>query len=417
MSVTIYSTFNVPALTSIPNLSQSLLQGGIPVSQAVATPTGLLLDRNFAIITAGTCNIIGQNQYHQLSSISVSISDPALLSGELPLESAFDTHLIVSAPWLSDKLKVPLYPSDDPKLMMVGSQDWSGLAVNCTKEAADWFSRALGTAVRLIRYGGTFSSPLPIRDDPLRRQVDPAYCPGRKPHETAFSSSGFPYTIINKASLRKLYGLPGEKEKQQQEDSCSSVPQSPSSLIHMKRQLTSFRPNIVIDGEIFSMFEEDGWSSITIGTHNSEDSLDHNSHKHWCYNQYYLHGDIGEKSSSACWEGGITLDFCKPHVRPARLLVVEKDDDEDGGEGASVLQALMQCRSRSCSKEENISSNDNDDIYFGWNAVSHYVGLIRVGDVVVPRFRKGAVERGGDVPTQQQQQEEKEVRKVPIVAL
>jgi uncharacterized protein YcbX len=370
------------ALTTPPN---PLQQGGIPVTQAVATPTGLLLDRNFAIVTAGTCKIISQTQYPRLSSITVSISDPGLLSGELPFESAFDTNLIVSAPWLSDKLQIPLYPSDNPKLSIVESQDWSGLAVDCNRVAAEWFSRALGTPVRLIRYGGTFSSPLSARDDPLRRPVAPEYCPDGRPHETAFSSSGFPYTIVNKASLREYHRcFMGNKQQQH------LVTYTPASSSIIEQQTASFRPNIVVDGKLLGMFEEDDWASVTIGT-----NMNSPNHQHQHYHQYYTHGDV---DLSSCWEGGITLDMCKPHVCPYQSVVEQQDDgyDEKGSTNSSSssnssMQIFKKCRSGSQLRWKG----DSGTTYFGWNAVSPFVGLIKVGDIVIPSFREQEVEGGG----------------------
>lgn len=378
------------ALTTPPN---PLQQGGIPVTQAVATPTGLLLDRNFAIVTAGTCKIISQTQYPRLSSIAVSISDPGLLSGELPFESAFDTNLIVSAPWLSDKLQIPLYPSDNPKLSIIESQDWSGLAIDCICAAAEWFSRALGAPVRLIRYGGSFSSPMSARDDPLRRPVAPKYCPDGRPHETAFSSSGFPYTIVNKASLREYHRcFVGNKQKQKQKHLVTSIPASSSIIEH---QTASFCPNIVVDGKLLGMFEEDDWVSVTIGTNmNSPDHQHHHRHQD---NQYYTHGDV---DLSSCWEGGITLDMCKPHVCPYQSVVEQHDDgdEEEGSTTSSSSNSSMQIFKKCRSGPQLGWKGESGTTYFGWNTVSPYVGLIKVGDIAVPRFREQeevGVEGGG----------------------
>ncbi|MGK9067465.1 MOSC domain-containing protein [Stutzerimonas chloritidismutans] len=124
-----------------------------------------------------------------------------------------------------ETLHVPV-PSPDSNLRGVTIWRESLQAPDAGDAAADWLTRLLGQAARLVYL-------------PVSRgiQVDTAYAePGNL---TAFSD-GFPFLLIGQASL---------------DDLCARI----GRPLDMRR----FRPNLVVDGA--EPYAEDGWRRIRIG--------------------------------------------------------------------------------------------------------------------------------------------------------
>ncbi len=111
---------------------------------------------------------------------------------------------------------------------IVQASVWNDIcdAIDCGDTAASWFSEFLQTEARLVYFA----------DDTVR-QCDPEYA---QPGEITAFSDGFPYLLINQASLDDLN-------------------QRLKSPVEMRR----FRPNLVIDGS--EPFAEDSWKRIRIG--------------------------------------------------------------------------------------------------------------------------------------------------------
>ena len=55
---------------------------------------------------------------------------------------------------LAGWLQVPLFPSQERKLVPVTVWAWTGLGADEGDAAAEWFSAYLGTPARLVRYAG-----------------------------------------------------------------------------------------------------------------------------------------------------------------------------------------------------------------------------------------------------------------------
>jgi hypothetical protein len=99
-------------------------------------------------------------------------------------------------------------------------------AVDCGDEAAEWLSRAIGTACRLVRM-----------DEEFRRRVDP----GRVREEAVVGfADAYPFLLATEASLEDLNGRL-------------------ETPVSMER----FRPNLVVAGT--GAYEEDRWKVVRIG--------------------------------------------------------------------------------------------------------------------------------------------------------
>ena len=101
-------------------------------------------------------------------------------------------------------------------------------AVDQGERAAEWFSDAVGSGLRLVWYGPS-----------SRRLINPTYSP-RADAETAFTD-GYPVLVVQQASLEDLNARLAEP-------------------IPMAR----FRPNIVVGGG--TAWDEDAWKVLRVGT-------------------------------------------------------------------------------------------------------------------------------------------------------
>ena len=142
--------------------------------------------------------------------------------------------LVLSAPGMSD-LRIPLAQKEGKPSLQVTVWDWTGAAVDEGAAAAAWFSDYLGCPAKLTRYAG--DSPAYSGSD-FKRKLDPMWSP--EGQEAAFAD-GFPYLVVNEASLDDLNRQLG-----------------PGNAILLNR----FRPNIVVRGSGTEAWAEDQWKEV-----------------------------------------------------------------------------------------------------------------------------------------------------------
>ena len=136
-----------------------------------------------------------------------------------------DSHLLLDAAQMPP-LRVAV-PAANQNLRRVSVWQDELEVPDAGDAAAEWLSRLLGQACRLVH--------VPVE---RARQVDARYAP---PGERVAFADGFPLLLIGQASL---------------DDLCARV----GRPLEMRR----FRPNLVIDGG--APYAEDGWRRIRIGS-------------------------------------------------------------------------------------------------------------------------------------------------------
>lgn len=194
---------------------------GIALTEATATNEGLLsqriYDRQWMVVNPHGA-FLTQRDYPRMALI----------------QSHIETDVLeVRAPGMP-RLELPLdLPHSAQASSSMQVQIWGAnlMAYDCGNTTATWFSQALDTPCKLVRFNPA-----------IRRLGDMQWTQGREV-PTLFAD-GFPYLITSEASLEDL------NEK---------------SLIQERAPLPMdrFRPNLVIDG--IHAFEEDYAEVITIG--------------------------------------------------------------------------------------------------------------------------------------------------------
>ena len=193
---------------------------GMSVREATLTSAGLsvdaVYDRDWMVIGEDG-QFLTQREYPRMALIS-----PRLKSESLELR----------APGML-RLEIPLGLPDpaDEITREVTIWDDTVLAYDCDQVTAAWFSHAVGTPCRLVRF------------HPSATRFASAKWTGEAEAPTLFSD-GFPVLIIGSASLADLNGKLVEAGRE---------------AIPMNR----FRPNMVIDG--IEAFEEDFADSFVLG--------------------------------------------------------------------------------------------------------------------------------------------------------
>lgn len=193
---------------------------GIALREATITPAGLMseqiYDREWMVVDANG-NFLTQRQHPKMATIvprikadTLELRAPGMLRLEIPLD-------------LPD-------PDDAPTCLV---KVWNDTlkAYDCDATTATWFSNALGTPCRLVRF-----------HPHARRLANPDWTGGVEA-PTLFGD-GYPMLVISEASLIDL----NDKLQAQGRDA-----------LPMNR----FRPNIVIDG--IDAFEEDFADTLQIG--------------------------------------------------------------------------------------------------------------------------------------------------------
>ena len=181
--------------------------GGIPLERARLTRWGLEHDRNWMVVDANGM-FQTQRQHPRLALVQPQIADDAL---------------VIRAPDMP-ALEVPLEASEYAGSKPV-VQVWRDQlpALDAGEVAASWFSRCIGTPLRLVRF-----------DPQVQRVCDPAWT--RQLHAVTQFPDGFPILLLGEASLEDLNARLLQRAR-------APVP------------MTRFRPNVVVSG--LAAYEED----------------------------------------------------------------------------------------------------------------------------------------------------------------
>jgi uncharacterized protein YcbX len=181
--------------------------GGIPLSRARLTETGLEHDRQWLIVQPNG-RFVTQRELPRLALIR-----PALSATTLTLHAPESEPLVLALNHEGVQSQVQCWK--DPCA-----------AIDAGDHAAQWLERFLGLPHRLVRF-----------DPAFRRRSDPTWTGDIVAH-TLFSD-GFPWLLISTASLADL-----------------------NSRLETPLPMNRFRPNIVVDG--LNAFEEDRIAELAI---------------------------------------------------------------------------------------------------------------------------------------------------------
>ncbi|HYD79103.1 MAG TPA: MOSC N-terminal beta barrel domain-containing protein [Paucimonas sp.] len=209
----------MPTLTEL-NLYPIKSCGGIALREATLTPAGLMhehiYDREWMVVGPDG-GFITQRQHPKMALIA-----PRIKSETLELR----------APGML-RLEIPLDLPDPDAAPTLEVEVWGTTlkAYDCDDTTAAWFSNAIGTPCRLVRF------------HPQAKRLASAKWTGDIEAPTMFSD-GFPVLVVSQASLDDL----NEKLAAQGR-----------AALPMNR----FRPNIVLDG--VGAFEEDYADTIDFG--------------------------------------------------------------------------------------------------------------------------------------------------------
>ncbi len=175
----------------------------------VVRKRGFELDRRWMLADANG-NFVSQRRFPQLALLKVK-------KGE--------NKLLVRDSISNDSIEIPFEPETNRIFnVKIFNDETSGIIVS--KELSNWFTEFLKEKVELIFMPENFI-----------RKVNPKY--GSKSDVVSFAD-GFPYLLINSASVAELNGRLKNK-----------IPPE------------RFRPNLIIEGK--TPFEEDKWKKIKIG--------------------------------------------------------------------------------------------------------------------------------------------------------
>jgi uncharacterized protein len=190
--------------------------GAIPLDTVQLTPHGLLpWDRHWMVVDP-TGRFVSQREFAAMARIR-----PQLTAREL----------ILNAPAADTPLVIPLDTTGARERKAVSVWSDSLDALDEGDEAARWFSAAIGTPVRLVRFADDVTR---LASKKWTLDVDAP---------THFAD-GFPILVTNEASLDDLNARLTNK-------GATAIP------------MTRFRPNIVLSG--LDAFEEDFIDTLSLG--------------------------------------------------------------------------------------------------------------------------------------------------------
>jgi uncharacterized protein YcbX len=181
---------------------------GIAVDRWQVTARGLRMDRELMLVDARGV-FVSQREEPRLALVTTE------LTGD---------RLVVRAPQQS-ALEIALDRRSDARVPVTIWKD-TVAAEPIDRAADDWFSRALGREVRLVRF-----------PDDAHRQVDRQYA--RQGDAVGFAD-GFPFLLASESSLADL-----------------------STRVDSPLAMARFRPNLVVAGS--APYAEDGWRRLRIG--------------------------------------------------------------------------------------------------------------------------------------------------------
>ncbi len=194
--------------------------GGLPLSEVVVQPWGILGDRRWMLIDPDGGNVTAREESRLLSvrvavgehdSIVVSAADCAPLAVAVPVEGA----------------------SVATTLSRVGQ------VVDAGEEAARWFSRLFERPLRLV-----------WQDDPRRRPLTERH--GGEPGDALSLADAGPLLITTSRSLVQLDEWIAEAALQRGDE-------QPAPM-----EMARFRPNVVVEG-VETPFAEDSWQRLRVG--------------------------------------------------------------------------------------------------------------------------------------------------------
>ncbi len=188
---------------------------GLSLDSAGVDALGLVGDRRFLVVDAAG-NFLSQRTLPRMARLSTALAPEALtLSAE-------------------DHGTVSVGRPSDPAAPLLTVSVWSSrglLAEDCGDEAADWLSRFLGTACRLVRAGTAFDRPVAK--------------PGKaRPGDRVGFADAYPLLGLGEASVADL------------NDRLAGAGEDPVPI-------DRFRPNLVFAGS--APFAEDTWSRFRVG--------------------------------------------------------------------------------------------------------------------------------------------------------
>ena len=183
---------------------------GIRLKEATVEERGFELDRRWMLINENG-QFLSQRTFPQMALVKV----------EIEAESLKVFH--IASP--TDFVRIPI-DEEGEKISSVIVWDDEMPARMVNSNADEWFSKILGTHVRLVK--------MPISTE---RKVDPRYAVNG---ESVSFADGMPYLIIGQKSLDEL-----------------------NSKLDDAVPMNRFRPNIVFSGG--DAFSEDTWGKIQIG--------------------------------------------------------------------------------------------------------------------------------------------------------
>jgi uncharacterized protein YcbX len=183
---------------------------GIRLETAVIEDRGLRYDRRWMLVDQKN-KFITQREFPKMAALSVEVQD--------------DYLKVTNG---SDRMDVPFesYGNEMASVTIWGSRVKSEVYQPVVNR---WFSDKLGTDCRLVRM-----------PDNRNRIVNPNYAV-RKFVDTVSFADGYPFMLMNEASLAEL-----------------------NSLLPEPVPMDRFRPNFVVRGSV--PFEEDRWKTIRIGS-------------------------------------------------------------------------------------------------------------------------------------------------------
>jgi uncharacterized protein YcbX len=182
--------------------------GGIPVNDAVVTPTGFKYDRRWMLVD-GNGRFISQREVPQMALLKVTVEN----NGLLVAHKINNTSTVIPFQTEGQQISVTIW-------------DDACTAQYVSKEADEWFTAALRINCRLV-----------YMPDSTKRIVDQRYSPGNS--ITSFSDA-YPFLMIGQASLEDL-----------------------NSRLTEPLPMNRFRPNIVFTGG--RPYEEDLMGHFIIG--------------------------------------------------------------------------------------------------------------------------------------------------------
>jgi len=192
---------------------------GISLQRAKLTKYGLEYDRNWMVVYAENGVFITQRKHPRLALVEPSFKDNMLL---------------LNAPNMP-QLKISLKNEYSQEIEV---KVWSStcVALDEGSSAAEWFSKYLGVATKLVRMTSSFVRP-----------TDKRYWTDEFPGSKMVSfADGYPFLAISRESLAHL------NEKIRGEEPL---------------KMNRFRPNFVTFGTSnFQPFEEDSWRSVKINS-------------------------------------------------------------------------------------------------------------------------------------------------------